>query len=274
MTAPSHIRQRVRAGAHARFVGRTFAGDRVYVNRLRALGPENLDAIKLYTPEDSGGRRALGKGGAQSRGISLRVECVVADMGEDNAIDRADMLAAEVEALVEEDPTLGGAVADTEFEGAQLTEDSEGKTPVVTIVLLFRVTAFSSGAQIPGGRLGALVVGDAPGVAVGRLLSWEAQVEGEPPATAHSMSDWVTRGDRFLKDWTATFTMIRDDADDGQGLLTVRAKRRIRIFPRGTEQGAPELSGEAIVVSVGEGFDEAGEAVRTVIVSGNGSLES
>lgn len=272
MSIPSHIRQRVRAAAHARFVGRTFAGDRVYVNRLRALGPENLDAIKLYTPEDAGGRRALGKGGAQVRGIGLRIECLAADIGDDDAVDRADLLAAEVEALVEEDPTLGGAVADTEFEGAQLTEDSEGKTPVVTIVLLFRVTAFSSGAQIPGGRLGALIVGDDPGTAVGRLLSWEAQVEGEPPATAHSLAEWVTRGDRFLKDWSATFTMIRDDADDGQMLLAVRAKRRLRIFPRGTEQGAPELSGEAIVVSVSEGFDESGEAVRTVVVSGNGAL--
>ncbi|WP_395077276.1 hypothetical protein, partial [Hyphococcus sp.] len=87
----THFRTAIRAAAVALLKEATAAEERVFDSRLDVLGKNNLPAIKVYTSEDAGGVRELGADGAQSRSVTMIIECVIANHDDDE--DDADFAA-------------------------------------------------------------------------------------------------------------------------------------------------------------------------------------
>ena len=269
----THIRTIARRAAVATLrAAETRSGDRVHDSRADSFDDGDLPALSVYTLDDVAVGRELGAIGAQRRSLALTVEAAIVNL-EDADIEvktaELDDFCEEVEAAFEDDPTLGGAVANVEFEAVTIGPSKEGSTPLLLATITFRVEAWSKGAQLASGRL-AVVTAD--GVAVGRLRSWSISENGEPVETTSAASAWGVFKNNFVGRWTATMDMTLDDDDEGQALLALKASRAFVFYPRGTASGQPSYAGAAIVAAVESAVSEDGDVIRTVTVTGNGSI--
>lgn len=273
----THFRTAIRAGAVALLKEATAAEERVFDSLLSNLNPAQLPAVKVYTTDDQGGVRELGgsagSGGAQNRSVTLIIECVIANHDDDeddsDFAARIDDLSGEVEAAIEADPTLGGVCADAAFEGASIAPSVEGDVPTYLATLTYRVAAMNKGDQLAGGRLGVVTV---DGVAIGRLRAWSIDTNAEPADVTSAAHEWAQVSNKVVGRWSAELAMTLDDDDEGQALLGLKFIRDFVFCPQGQGAGKPAYGGGAAISAVNESVSDTGEIIRTVTITGNGSL--
>jgi hypothetical protein len=268
----THIRTLVRQAAVAQLrAAETAARERVFDSRLTDLREADLPAGKVYTTDDAGGARELGPDGAQQRALTLIIEWVIARNSNESDADfaaRIDALAAEGEAAIEADPTLGGVCADAELENASVGPSAEGAVDTYLATQSYRVTAMNKGDQLIGGRLSVVTV---DGVPIERLRGWGIETAAEPADVTNSQSQWGETKANVPARWSATLTMTLDDDDPGQQLLGPKFGRSFVFDPRGL--GGPSYTGDAFISGVSEDVTEDGDVLRTVTITGNGKIE-
>ena len=131
-----------------RLVDRTAAKGRVFSNRTLPIRVEDLPAIyvqmrtvrsQLYIVS---GRRQY------QREPDVEIECIAAKGADDFADNLADLMAEDVEALLELDPTLGGCISDLSVVGdARVGIDEEGSQPVAAAIVPVRLVYFKDAIE-------------------------------------------------------------------------------------------------------------------------------
>lgn len=116
----------------------TRAGRNVYPSRVAAISPRNMPAALVYTArversEDAPYNQTLGP---MRRSLTLIVEAAVAGEAAD---DDADEFADEIEALLDANPTLGGAVEAVHWTGTDYEPLADGEEYVVVAAIAFTV---------------------------------------------------------------------------------------------------------------------------------------
>lgn len=131
----THIRTQIRQEVVNLLKGNTVAGNKVYGSRIRPL--DNLPAIAVFTLNEEAETVTISYPRTQSRNLNLAVEIYVkANTGFD---DEADALAAEVEALLAADTSLGGLAKDIKLVATGLLFSGEGEKPAAIATLTYSV---------------------------------------------------------------------------------------------------------------------------------------
>lgn len=112
----------------------TLAGLNVYTNRETSLWRSELPAILIYSNQESAVPENL-QGRRYYRTLELTVEVRI-EASED-ASDSVDELLAVIEAIIEEEPTIGGTVQSTILTGTETRVDSEGEKDIGVGVLTY-----------------------------------------------------------------------------------------------------------------------------------------
>ncbi|KAA5603236.1 hypothetical protein F1188_19850 [Roseospira marina] len=110
----------------------TDAGRTVFASRCTPLAPRLLPAILVYTQSD---RRDRDRGGGViQRHLDVVVEVAAQGEAADATVDRLSM---QVEAALDADPTLGGAVQSIAWESSEADYDGEGAQATAGLRLTF-----------------------------------------------------------------------------------------------------------------------------------------
>jgi hypothetical protein len=133
----------------------TTAGDRVYASRTVPLFPNMLPAILVFTPADERDPAAPQDGDGWCRHI-LTVVAEAATVVE-NADDQADTLAAEIEAVVNANPNLGGAVESIRWVQTDTEMSGDGEEPIVVARSEFEAVYYTAPPEEPAGTLPTFV---------------------------------------------------------------------------------------------------------------------
>jgi len=76
-----------------------------------------------------------------------------------------------------------------------------------------------------------------------------------------------------MKSWSVSITCHWDDTDtNGQEALTAGAEVTLNLYPEGATTGDDEMTGSAIITSVGVTMNKDGMVTRTFSAEGNGAL--
>lgn len=115
-------------------VGETSAGTNVYSNRESRLWQSELPSILIYTlqepltPESLSARRYI-------RNLELQIKVKVE--ATETVDDTLDALVAEVEAIIDADPSLAGTVLTTIQTNTEVSIESEAEKDIGIAVLTF-----------------------------------------------------------------------------------------------------------------------------------------
>lgn len=266
-----HIRAQLRAAAAAALRGLPQTRDNVYKTRLAALTARQLPALKIYTISETDERETQGENGEIARSVELSIECVAA--AADDIDDLLDQIAFEVEGRIAEDPTFGGLAADCGLESVQFAPDWEGEIPAGVMTLTYRAMLKTSASDASANRAlksGRFASAAADGAPIGRLRSFDIEASGGITDITDSESGWAETGAFASPRWTATLVLTADPADPGQARLAMQSRNLFVFHPRGA--GEWSLSGYGIVSGVADAIDDSGEIIRTITITGDGSL--
>lgn len=108
-------------------LGRTAAGDSVFINRSNPFWHENLPSISIYTRTESNIEQFSQQPRQYKRFLELGIEIVVAGETEEIATDRLDELAAEIEDVLTTDHTLDCTASDIEISSVQMEFEHNGE---------------------------------------------------------------------------------------------------------------------------------------------------
>jgi hypothetical protein len=118
-------------------IGKTIAETRVFVSRTRNLRPQDLPAIVIYTPEEEVLLESTGRG-MSIRALSLQVEAALIE--KKDADLEIDDFSGEIEGLVMNDRSLGGASRDTELKKSEFVVERFGNHETALLRQEYRVT--------------------------------------------------------------------------------------------------------------------------------------
>lgn len=142
-----HARQTLRAAIKTLLTGLETTGARVHCARVRPVQSSELPCLLIYSREEVA---ASGKmGGYLDRNWQLVVEGIADDADAEALENTLDTIAAEVEAKIGEDSTLGGVVHNAQLERTDWEYSGEGARPVGRIGLGFRIEYETSESE-PG----------------------------------------------------------------------------------------------------------------------------
>lgn len=134
MAAKKQIRDRIAA-----LIGTdTAAGNRVYPGRIWPLGPENLPAITIHTPETQSGRDNLK--GTERHSVTVAITIWAADLPSAPVNDKLDDIAAVVRARIGGDLRGGLPVLMFEPLGEKMETAALGQTACGAMGIVYRAT--------------------------------------------------------------------------------------------------------------------------------------
>jgi len=134
-----HARQQIRDAVVALLTGLPTTGARVHAGRTRPLAEDHDPTLLVYTTEERSQADTIGRPVATLRELTLRVEgrVVSAAVPPDDALDD---IAAEVEAAIGADPTLGLGVIDSELTATRILAQAPGQRQAGEITLDYLIT--------------------------------------------------------------------------------------------------------------------------------------
>lgn len=137
-----HARETVRDAFVTALTGLTTTGARVYPSRVYPSGDIHLPGLSIYTQEESLDEDTEVMGTKQFRNLEVVVEARVKLAS--GADDQLDDIAAEVEAALFADETLGVGVKDLDYGGTTIELEGEDTSKVVgvatmTFVAFYRI---------------------------------------------------------------------------------------------------------------------------------------
>lgn len=116
-------------------LGKTAAGDTVFANRTLPLKVSRLPGIYLQMRKEDSELYTSGSPRLYKRTLRVDVECLAA-AEDDKADNLVDLMAEDVEALIEMDPTLAGTVEDCRIVGeTRIGIDEEGSVAVAAAIV-------------------------------------------------------------------------------------------------------------------------------------------
>lgn len=121
----SHARKQIRDAFAAAVTGLPTTGARVYIGRVHPLADGHEPSLLIYTGPESVEAHAMGRPRPLLRTLTLHAHAVVS--ATDGVEDALDQIAAEVEAAIGADETLGGLALATLHTGSLPERDGEGR---------------------------------------------------------------------------------------------------------------------------------------------------
>lgn len=138
-----HARRRIVLAVVERLTGLPTTGNRVHAGRAAPAPVASTPYLLVYARrEQSAPITAKGPQRKLQREPVLAIEAVTASADDDDAL--ADTIAAEVEAAMAADPTLGGICRDLYLSSTNLDARAEGETRTGRTRLEFTVTYFTA----------------------------------------------------------------------------------------------------------------------------------
>lgn len=129
----AHARQQIRAAFATAVTGLTTTGTRVHTWRAYELAEDGLPALLVSTPTEDIDRQAQGTKAYRN----MTIECTAVVRAASTAYNTADTIAAEVEAAILADETLGGLARFCRLTGTASEIDDEAQQPTFQITLTF-----------------------------------------------------------------------------------------------------------------------------------------
>lgn len=136
---PAFARKRaIREYVKRALVGKTDAGQRIFINRVIPTQIEDLPVILVYSLGENVTRFNEAPKDYK-RDFNLRVEIVCAGDQDDDLDERLELIADKVESLLEQDETFGDLVSHIELKSTEYTGDHEAQSPVGMLALNYSV---------------------------------------------------------------------------------------------------------------------------------------
>lgn len=136
---PAFARKRaIREYVKKALIGKTDAGQRIFINRVIPTQIEDLPVILVYSLGENVTRFNEAPKDYK-RDFNLRVEIVAAGDQDDDLDERLELIADKVESLLEQDETFGDLVSHIELKSTEYTGDHEAQSPVGMLALNYSV---------------------------------------------------------------------------------------------------------------------------------------
>lgn len=139
MHARTQIRNAVVAALDGAIDG---VGSNVFNAPAIALDEDQQPALAVYTNEETRLESDSGRDYASSQRRRLVVSVQVYVKHNNEAAERLDAIAAQVETVLYSDPVLPNLVTDLEYEGTTITQENQADMEMVAAVLTFSVDYF------------------------------------------------------------------------------------------------------------------------------------
>lgn len=133
----AHARKQIRDAAVALLAGLASTGTRVFHGRVRPLPADHDPYLLVYAFEETIEPSSIGRPIALDRFLTLAVEGRAVSSGVPD--DILDQIAAEVEAALAADPTLGVGVLDTQLIAVRINVEAPGEKQAGEVRMEFRV---------------------------------------------------------------------------------------------------------------------------------------
>lgn len=146
-----HARSQIRDAVVTAVTGLTTTGSNVFASRVYPHA--TLPSLAVYTVAESVQDEEGTLGTKQHRALEVIVEARAKAAAAATLDDTLDTIAAEVEAALVADRTLGGLAKWTEYQEAEIELDAEAEQPVglarLTFAVIYRVDGTDPTAIIP-----------------------------------------------------------------------------------------------------------------------------
>lgn len=106
---------------------------------------------------------------------------------------------------------------------------------------------------------------------VGEVKSFEIEVTANEVDVSTLGSAW-TKTNSTQNSWSGTMEMFYDNADTGQGAITVGSIVTLALYYEGSTTGLKYDTGSALITSMGRTQSFDGMVTQTVAFTGNGAL--
>lgn len=113
-----HLHKQIRAGTETALTGLTTSGSRVYANRAKAMGDNNLPGLRIMLQDEDASVINLHDPQQQERDLALDVECCA--KGTDTLDDVLDQMSKEVEVALAAGITIGSKKLFPTYQGMSL----------------------------------------------------------------------------------------------------------------------------------------------------------
>ena len=124
---PSH-RTVIRDYLKTLLTGKTIAGDKVYTNRAKPLGEEDMPCLLVYTGSDQRGRESREHDMSMVyRKLEIVVECAIANAREFDLESAMEQAAEDIQGTLAADETLGKHVIECRWQSTDIDIVSEGR---------------------------------------------------------------------------------------------------------------------------------------------------
>jgi len=123
-----HTRQAIREALKTQLTGLTTTGANVYASRVHPLAAPKLPCLLIFTDIERVQYVTMGLPRTQERTLSVKLEAYV--KGVSGCDDKLDDIAAEVEAAIYSDTTLGGLIKDIKVVNFDSQFSGDGDQPV------------------------------------------------------------------------------------------------------------------------------------------------
>ena len=139
----AHIRKQVRDRAKL-ILTAALPDDEIAVGRVKPAEKAKRVSIAVYTNAEQAREDEMG--GGQTRNIAIRVD-IATKGSEEDALDRLDAKAVEIEQAFALDPTLGGLAAASEYRGTTTVPTMDAETPFTVMTMTFDAMVFTQKAD-------------------------------------------------------------------------------------------------------------------------------
>lgn len=133
----AHVRRQIRDAVVTALTGLSSTGARVSATRKYTHGKASLPALAVYTLDEESESETLGTAGLLAR--SLRLVVTGYARASNSVEDTLDQIAAEVEAALAGEPTLGGLAKRSTLIGTEIEIEEQAEQPIGSIRLIWRV---------------------------------------------------------------------------------------------------------------------------------------
>ena len=140
----AHVRKNLRDWLKDNLAGSTAAGDRVFVRRQLPLEKDFEPTLLISIENERSADQSMD--GLQMRAAAVRITACVKDDSESGE-DMLDELAAFVEGVFADDPTLGGNADTYEYQATEFAFTAAGEKTLCTAALTFAVTMLTNRAD-------------------------------------------------------------------------------------------------------------------------------
>lgn len=148
-----HLRTQIRNAISTLLTGLATTGSRVEIGRTRPLAAGHQPTLLIYTVEESSGREFDGNPGTLGRTAQVFIDGRVSAAAPPD--DLLDQIAFEVEAVMRENPTIGGLAFDSVLSSTLTHVEAEGTAHKGAIRLEYRVRYFVAADNVADGDPGA-----------------------------------------------------------------------------------------------------------------------